>query len=451
MERFGTAGIRGSTRETVTPSLATAVGRAVGTDAETVVLGRDGRTTSPALADALAAGIAAGGGTVVRLGQVPTPAVGFASRGRHGAMITASHNPPSDNGIKLFTDGEPLDREGERVIERRLEAGAPPLSWDEWGSRRRESVLPAYREAVVSYARGPESTETPPSGRVVVDCGNGVAALATPTVLRSLGASVTTLNDNVDGHFPGRASKPTAESLSDLRSFVAEDTDAAFGIGHDGDADRIVIVDAAGEVVHEDTILAILAEHAVSETDVADPVVITTPNASARVDERVTAAGGRVERTPLGRLGAGVQAADGSVVFAGEPWKHRHPGLGPWIDGVASAAVLAQLVGAAGGLATLCDPVSERPYVKRNVECPDERKDVAMDAVQRALPEQYPDATVETNGGVRLQWPDRSWALVRPSGTEAYLRVYVEAGDAPDRAEEIVEAVSGLVASVEDS
>jgi phosphomannomutase len=450
MERFGTAGIRGPTDETVTPSLATAVGRAAGADAETVVLGRDGRTTSPALADALAAGLAAGGATVVRLGQVPTPAVGFASRGRHGAMITASHNPPADNGIKLFVDGSPIDSERERTIERRLDREPAPRAWDEWGGRRRESVLPSYRDAVTAYARAIAPTDTPPVGTVAVDCANGVAALATPTVLRSLGASVTTLNDNVDGHFPGRASKPTAESLSELRSFVADHPDAAFGIGHDGDADRIVIVDAAGEVVHEDTILAILAEHAVAESDAADPVVVTTPNASARVDERVNAAGGRVERTPLGRLGAGVTAVEGTVVFAGEPWKHWHPDLGPWIDGVATAAVLAQLVGAAGGLAPLRDPVTERPYVKRNAPCPEEHKAAAMAAIERSLPERYPDATVETDGGVRLSWSDRSWALLRASGTEPYLRVYVEADDAPERASAILDAVSELVGAIEN-
>jgi phosphomannomutase len=449
MERFGTAGIRGSTQEAVTPSFATAVGLAAGVDAATVVLGRDGRTTSPALADALAAGLAASGATVLRLGTVPTPAVGFASRGRHGAMVTASHNPPEDNGIKLFVDGRPIDRDRERTIERCLSGGPTPRPWKEWGERRRENVLPAYREVVCTYARASSSTDASPSGTVVVDCANGVAALATPAVLRTLGANVTSLNDNVDGHFPGRASKPTAESLTGLRSFVAEHPDASFGIGHDGDADRIVIVDETGEIVHEDTILAILAEHAVDASEAEDPVVITTPNASVRVDERVAAAGGRVERTPLGRIGAGVDTTAGTVVFAGEPWKHWHPGLGPWIDGVATAAILTRIVGGAGGLDQLRAPVTERPYVKLNVDCPDEAKESAMAAVERSLPERYPDATLETSGGVRLSWPDRSWALVRASGTEAYLRVYVEADDAADRADDVAEAVSEIVGSAE--
>jgi phosphomannomutase len=451
MERFGTAGIRGATQTAVTPSLAVALGRAAADGIETVVVGRDGRTTSPALADALAAGFTSGGASVLRLGQIPTAAVGFASRGRHGAMVTASHNPPGDNGIKLFADGGAIGQEAEAAIERRLDEQRSPVAWDRWGGRRRERMLSRYRRAVVDYARSATGTAPAPDGTVVVDCANGVSARATPQVLRALGVDVTTLNDNVDGHFPGRPSKPTAETLSVLRSMVDADPGAVFGVGHDGDGDRIVIVDEAGEVVHEDTILAILAEHFLARSDAADPVVVTTPNASARIDERVATVGGRVERTPLGQLRRGVESVDGTVVFAGEPWKHCHPELGPWIDGTATAAVLAGLVGAAGGLGPLRDPVTERPYVKRNVECPDDRKGAAMAAVRATAPDRYPAATLETDGYVRLRWPDHSWALVRPSGTEPYLRVYVEAEEAADRAAELVGIVSEAVASAERS
>jgi phosphomannomutase len=264
-------------------------------------------------------------------------------------------------------------------------------------------------------------------------------------VLQALGAEVAALSANVDGRFPARESKPTADSLADLRAFVA-DGDWAFGLGADGDADRIVVVDAAGDIVHEDTVLAILAEAFVTDSDAGDPVVVTTPNASARVDERVEAAGGRVERVRLGYLHEGIESAragGGTVVFAGEPWKHVHPALGGWIDGVASAAILARLVAGADGLTPLREPVTERPYRKVSVECPDDRKAVAMEVLGTALPEEFPDAAVDTDYGVRLDRPDGSWLLVRPSGTEPYVRLYAEGEDVDalvDRGVAVIEA-----------
>jgi phosphomannomutase len=445
MDLFGTAGIRGGVRERVTPELALAVGRAAGVDGDEFVVGRDGRETGAALAAALEAGLSSAGARVVRVGQVPTPGLAFASRGRRGVMVTASHNPPTDNGLKLFVDGEEYDREAEHRVEERVAADPAPTRWDEWGATERRDVLPAYRDAVVAYASGHGSDVEDLS--VAVDCGTGMGAVATPHVLRELGAHVVALNAQVDGHFPGRESKPTPESLHDLRAFVR---DRAFdlGIGHDGDADRIVVVDGAGEVVHEDTVVAILGEHFVRTSDAADPVVVTTPNASARIDDRVRAAGGRVERVRLGALHEGIATAradgddDTRVVFAAEPWKHIHPAQGPWIDGVASAAVFTRLV-ADRGLAALREPVTERPYRKVSVSCPDDRKSAVMTALETTLPETFPDAAVTTDYGVRLEFPDASWVLVRPSGTEPYVRVYAESDDVDDlveRTRAVVEA-----------
>ncbi|MFB6156686.1 MAG: phosphomannomutase [Haloferacaceae archaeon] len=448
MDLFGTAGIRGSATGRVTPDLALSVGRAAGervreAGGEECVVGRDGRVTGAALAAAAAAGLAAAGVDVRRVGVVPTPALAHASRGRHGVMLTASHNPPEDNGMKLFADGVELDRDAERDVARRVEDGTTPAAWDEWGEIGDEAVLDGYLSDVAAYAR---SHGAPLDGlRVAVDPGNGTGALATPQVLRSLGARVVTLNAQVDGHFPGRESKPTAESLADFRAFVADD-DAALGVAHDGDADRIVVLDADGEVVHEDTVLAILAAHYVRASDATDPVVVTTPNASARIDERVTAAGGRVERVRLGALHEGIAAAradGGDVAFAAEPWKHVHPAFGGWIDGVASAAVLARLV-AESGLDALRAPVVERPYRKTSVPCPDDRKAAAMGRLEATLAEAL-DGEVDDEHGIRVDRPDGSWVLVRPSGTEPYVRVYVEGEDADALAERVTELVEAAV------
>ena len=511
MGLFGTAGVRGRVETRVTPTLALRVGRAVaavarerraesadtatddGHDRPEVVVARDGRVTGPALAAAVEAGLASGGARVTRAGQLPTPALAYASRGRYGVVLTASHNPPGDNGIKLFADGVEFDRRHERAVEDRVDAHDSPVSWDRWTTPVAEDPLAPYLSAVEAYARELSvGTPTDPDAidldglRIAVDCGNGMAAPATPAVLRELGATIVTLNGNVDGHFPGRGSKPTPETLADLRAFVADANDGvddpgrdgagfAFGIGHDGDADRIVVVDADGAVVHEDTVLAILAEHYVDASGVADPVVVTTPNASARIDERVEAAGGRVERVRLGALHEGIAAVrenaadearvDGTraaadlatddghagtdrtaVVFAAEPWKHVHPAFGGWIDGVCSAAVLARLV-ATVGLEPLREPVTERPYRKTSVECPDEAKATVMDRLTSRLPAAFPAAAVDTDHGVRLEFSDASWVLVRPSGTEPYVRVYAES----DAVDELTDDVRELVEAAVDA
>ncbi len=451
MDLFGTAGIRGPARERVTPELALSVGRAVAADGHEVVVARDGRTTGAGLAAALTGGLLSGGAEVRRAGVLPTPALAFAARDRHGVMLTASHNPPPDNGIKVFEDGVEYDRASERAIEERVAADAATAQWNEWGDVERIDVLEDYREGVAEYAR---DFGAPLDGlRVVVDCGNGMSALATPQVLRALGADVDALNANVDGHFPGRESKPTAETLTDQRAFL-EESDADLGIAHDGDADRVVVLDSDGEVVHEDTVVAMLAERYVRESDAPDPVVVTTPNASARIDERVQAADGRVERVRLGALHEGIARArregdDGTeVVFAAEPWKHVHTAWGGWIDGVASAAVIARLVAAAGGLAPLRESVTERPYRKVSVECPDAAKEDAMGLVGQRLPEQFEDVTVDTDYGVRIQLPDASWVLVRPSGTEPYVRVYAESEDVDALVETATDVVEESVAAV---
>ena len=482
MNLFGTAGIRGSVEERVTPELALAVGRAVAAEirAETgtvheetgtvheetgpteVVVARDGRVTGPAVAAATEAGLASGGVTVLRAGRLPTPGLAHASQGRYGVMLTASHNPPEDNGIKLFRDGVEFGDDLEAAVEARVADGTASVEWDEWTESERVDTLDRYLDSVTSYARrfGAELDGL----RIAVDCGNGMAAPATPTVLRELGATVVTLNGNVDGHFPGRGSKPTPETLRDLRSFVADANEGvaepgrdgadgfAFGIGHDGDADRIVVVDADGDVVHEDTVLAILAELYTRESDAGDPVVVTTPNASGRIDERVREAGGRVERVRLGALHEGIAAvraatdgdADTSVAFAAEPWKHVHTSFGGWIDGVCSAAVIGRIV-ADEGLSALREPVTERPYRKVSVECPDERKEPTMARLETVLPEAFPDATVDTDHGVRLEFPDASWTLVRPSGTEAYVRVYAESDDVDELIGEVRDVVEDAV------
>ncbi len=457
MTLFGTAGIRGPVADQVTPELALAVGKAAGDPDEAFVVGRDGRETGSALAAALEAGLESAGADVERVGIVPTPALAYASRGRRGVMVTASHNPPADNGIKLFVDGVEYDQEAEAAIEAAVTNDVTPAPWGAWGTSRRGDVLPAYRESVAAYVRDRfgEGDEQPLEELdVAVDCGTGVASVATPQVLERLGADVVGINATVDGHFPARPSKPTAETLTDFAAFL-EAGSFDLGLAHDGDADRLVVLDGDGEVVHEDTVLALVAAAYVRGSEAADPVVVTTPNASARIDERVRAAGGRVERVRLGALHEGIAAVrqaaaaeseeDTRVVFAAEPWKHIHTAFGGWIDGVTSAAVVSALTVEAGSLEALTAPVTERPYRKVSIDCPDEAKASAMDVLETALPAAFPEASVDTSYGVRLEFPESAWMLVRPSGTEPYVRLYAESDDVDSLVGEATGVIEGAI------
>ena len=552
MTLFGTAGIRGPVADRLTPELAMAVGRAVGRPDRVVYVGRDGRVTGPVIADAVSAGLASAGASVRRVGMVPTPTLAHAAREAHGIMVTASHNPPADNGLKLFRNGAEYHRRDEAEIARRVHRlsesdefgsgadepaatdspdgaasneapsapvdpkrpgvawGPPPAEWDRWGDRRRVDVLEGYREAVVAYARSWAGTDAPavagapeadPAGQpgetgpgddpsepldglsIVVDCGCGVGALAIPQVLEALGATTTALNAAIDGHFPARPSKPTPETLAETAAFVREGP-AKLGFGIDGDADRLVVLDGDGEVVHEDTVLAIVAGAAVERSRARDPVVLTTPNASGRIDERVAAAGGRVERVRLGALHEGLErvrdghgasasgeandvggandtgepndtvepndTGEGSptVVFAAEPWKHCHPDFGDWIDAVAGVAVVATLV-AAGGLAPLREPITEWPYRKESRPCPDVRKRPAMARIEDRLPTELEGTLGESDTGVRLERPDGSWTLVRPSGTEPYIRIYAEGPAIEDLLDRVRAVVDEAIQAVE--
>ena len=444
MGLFGTAGVRGPVTDRLTPDLAVQFGQAVASELAVpdlvVSVARDGRTSGPALEAAVTAGLLAGGVTVQRLGVVTTPLLAFASRSGVGVMVTASHNPPGDNGLKLFIDGQEADRDVEHLVEAAVANPPAPARWDRWAAPVSASVQRSYLRTIDRYTA---SFGAVPDGlSVCLDAGTGTGAMTTAAALRAAGAEVVVLNGQVDGHFPARPSKPTAETLQTLSGVLAVGS-FDLGVAHDGDADRVVFLDSTGEVIHEDTVTAVIATALIETADTQDPIVITTPNASTRIDAVVTAAGGQTVRVGLGDLQAGLAEHGDAVVFAAEPWKHIHPTLGGWIDGTASAVMFTRLV-ASSGLDRLVDPIDEQPYRKLSIDCPDARKQPVMEALAAAIPEQFPEATVEQDHGLRMTLPDDGWALLRPSGTEPKFRIYAES-------QSVDALVESLIALVEDS
>ena len=429
---FGTSGIRGPIGETVTADLALSVGRAVGVDAESVVVGRDARDSGRALSDAVAAGLVESGTDVIDLGVVATPTAARAVDGENadaGVVVTASHNPPPDNGLKLWSrSGQAFDAARQERIATRIEAGNFELAaWDDHGDRtagmdaeaaHRNALVEAGREWFASTAAAPEDLS------VVVDVGNGTGGV-TADALYELGVSVETLNARPDGRFPARPSEPTAETCESLcRCITALDAD--LGIAHDGDADRMMAVDDTGTFVSGDLLLATFAREAAREgTRVAAPV-----DTSLVVNDALDAVGASLVHTRVGDVYVAERTKDEDVVFGGEPsgaWIFPEETLCP--DGPLAAVRLAALVADR--------PLSDRvaafdPYPIRRTTVETPAKTAAMDRVAAKGAEL--GGSVTTLDGVRVSEPE-GWFLVRASGTQPLVRITAEArdGDAADR------------------
>ncbi|ELY61177.1 phosphoglucosamine mutase [Natronolimnohabitans innermongolicus] len=438
---FGTSGIRGEVGDEVTAELALSVGRALATEGyERVVVGRDVRESGAMLVDALTAGVRECGGDVVDVGVAPTPTV---ARGVDwleadaGVVVTASHNPARDNGIKLWSpsgqafDGERREAIADRVREERYDLEP----WDGLGTRRDHvGLLERHVETIAETVGDDEADDALEDLNVVVDVGNGAGSV-TADAFVELGCSVRTLNAQQDGRFPGRPSEPNAETLEDLQRLVGA-TDADLGVAHDGDGDRMVAVDERGEFVPKDLLLALFAREAAGDGErVAAPV-----DTSLAVDDAVATVGASVTRTAVGDVYIAERATEDDVTFGGEP-------SGAWIwpaetlcpDGPLAACKLAAMAAREGSLAALVDDLETYPIRRTSIEVED--KAAVMDRVEATVRERYDE--VDALDGVRVE-DDDGWTLVRPSGTEPVVRITAEARD-DERADALFETAREIV------
>jgi phosphoglucosamine mutase len=428
---FGTSGIRGPVGDEVTAELALRVGRAVGAETDRVVVGRDPRTSGELLVDALAAGLRELGTDVVDLGVAATPTVARAvgwEDADAGVSVTASHNPATDNGLKLWQpSGQAYDAEGRERITGRIKADDPALQpWDRLGDRRRADATDRHVDALVRSADPPELS-------VAVDVGNGAGGV-TADALVELGCHVETLNAQPDGRFPGRPSEPTAENCTALSTLVAEG-DYDLGVAHDGDADRTRAVAGDGTFLSGDALLALFA------ADAAEPGqrVAVPVDTSLAVEDYLAERDVGVTRTPVGDVYVAEAATDPDVAFGGEPsgaWIWPEATLCP--DGPLAAVRLAEMA-AEEPLAERLSRIPTYPIRRANVEV--DGKAAVMARVEERVLESYDD--VETLDGVRVQTDD-GWFLIRASGTQPLVRVTAEARDAA-RAEALADGARTLV------
>jgi len=438
---FGTSGVRGPVGDEITAALALDVGRALATDgAETVVIGRDARDSGRMLARALTAGLTECDADVVDVGVEPTPTVARAvvrENADAGVVVTASHNPAPDNGIKLWTaSGQAFgEARNDRIAEIVREESFAFAAHDATGTVRRVDDARARHERALR-----EAVSVPDDVSVLVDLGNGVGRV-TADALHAAGCEVETLNGQRDGRFPGRPSEPTAANC-ETACAVVEATDADLGIVHDGDADRMMAIDERGRFVSGDALLALFARETAGSGDrVAVPV-----DTSLLVADALEAVGAEVTYTPVGDAYVAARTEESDVVFGGEP-------SGAWIwptttrcpDGPLAACRLVDLVGERGSLAALVDDLPEYPIRRDSVRT--EAKAAVVERVAEIADAEFDD--VSTLDGIRVE-TDAGWFLVRASGTEPLARLTAEARDADD-ADALFETARDLVDRARDA
>jgi len=435
MELFGSSGTRGVVGEEFTPERVrrVAVAAAAVWDADRVAVARDTRLSGVPFADVAAGTLAAAGADVERLGVLPTPGVAYycATEGLPALVLTASHNPPEYNGIKLLgTDGTELSVDAYERVERAVVNADPPVAaWDGVGATRRiDGVGDDYRADLLAGVD--REAVAAADLTVAVDPGHGAGSVVSPAFFRELGCTVHTVNAEPDGHFPGRDPEPVAENLTALRRLVRA-TDADVGIAHDGDADRAIFVDERGDVIDGDTSLAALAAAELGDGD----VVVAAVNVSQRLVDAVDAAGAALDLTPIGsthivtqvrerrRLGDRVPVAgegNGGVFFP----EYRLTRDGAYVG----AKFLELLADADRPASEVVAPYTDYHFVRENLAYDDDgERDRLLDAAEGYADEA--DADLETTDGYRLDYGD-AWLLVRPSGTEPKVRIYAEARDA---------------------
>ncbi|PSQ26893.1 phosphoglucosamine mutase [Halobacteriales archaeon QS_9_68_17] len=430
MKIFGSSGTRGVVNESLGPEFLLRVAKAAGTmwRSDRVAIARDARRTGEMLADAAASGLASVGTGVDRLGVLPTPGLqAYAEReGVPALMITASHNPPRFNGMKLIgDDGVELSVDELEAIEELLLAERfETVSWDETGETRRvEGARREYADQLLDAVD--VGTVADADLTVALDPGHGAGSLTSPEFFRELGCRVVTVNAQPDGYFPGRDPEPVSENLSDLGRLVAS-TDADLGIAHDGDADRAIFYDERGEYVEGDATFAALAAAELSAGD----TTVSAVNVSQRLVDVAADVGADLELTPIGSTniisrirdlrteGATVPVAgegNGGVFF---------PNYRLARDGAYIAARFLELV-AERPASDIVAPYDDYHNVRRNIEygTEDERRAMLTAAERRA---QSSDAELDVTDGYRLDYGD-AWVLARPSGTEPLVRIYAEA------------------------
>jgi phosphoglucosamine mutase len=437
--RFGTDGVRGTANAELTAELALALGHAAARviRAPAFVVGRDTRRSGTLLQAALSAGLAAEGADVVDVGVLPTPGVAYCAEQRAlpAAMVSASHNPFADNGIKLFgPGGTKLAVEVEASVEAAIDAvlGADavpgPTGRGVGTIASDDGAAAAYRRHLAAALDGRRLDGL----RVVLDCANGAAAGVAPGAFKALGAEVTTLGRDPDG---ANINDGCGSTHPEALAAAVPATGADLGLAFDGDADRVVAVDHTGSVVHGDRLMALFTVDLASRDELTGNTVVVTVMTNLGFRLAMAERGIQVLETPVGDRHVLMALEADGLALGGEQSGHivfRHRATTG--DGVLSGLLLADLLVRSGrSLPELADGLMEQlPQMLVNVRVADAGRLSAAAPVWAAVRE------------AEARLGDTGRVLLRPSGTEPLVRVMVEAAT-EDEATEVAQSLAGIV------
>jgi phosphoglucosamine mutase len=424
MKLFGSSGIRRIADRSLL-EIAVRTGLGLSQLHKTAVIARDTRTSGNALKYGLISGLLSGGARCYDAGTVPTPTLAFAARDAEvGVMITASHNPPQYNGIKVFNpDGSSYVQAQQSELERIISGTLPTSPWEEM-----QTECLSCEDAVSQHmAHIMDQVEISGPLKVVVDCNCGAAAVITPYLLTSMGCSVVGLNTHPSGIFPHNP-EPVEENLDDVRQVCRQL--GTVGVVHDGDADRMMAVDEMGRFIDGDRLLILLARQTRATQ------VVTTVDASMSIED----SGLHTVRTRVGDTFVSEQLRLGGD-FGGEPsgaWVFPGNSLCP--DGIFAAAMLASIA-SRHKISKLVDEIPRYPILRGSIPgsgMPDAEE----------LGARIKAGAIDRTDGAKFTFGD-GWVLIRPSGTEPKIRITAEART-EERARELYDSASTALKTMAD-
>jgi len=421
---FGTSGIRGVVNQDLSPDFCRRVALAIGTTlppSSTVCIATDTRISRDVIKEAVCAGLLSCGINVVDLGILPTPALALLTRESGftaGIMVTASHNPPEFNGIKLFADNSVGYSQAQ-------EAEIEKIYFEQKFRQGKKGTLEQaqdMKQRYLSVIKG----KLPLPGfnhqlKLVVDPGNGAASKFASDVFLQMGLDVIPVNDEPDGLFPGRSPEPKEDTLQDTINFLRQH-DADLAICFDGDADRVVFCDKEGFLGFNEPI-AFISRLAVKKT--GKKKIATTVETGTLLDLAVKDLGVKVVRGRVGDVAVAHLAQKLDAALGVEQvGVYIFPETGYYPDSIFASLILLSQLSNAGEIRQFFQGIPRLFFEKANIRCPDELKESVMARVKEKT-HLFASDKINTLDGLRLDFPN-SWMLLRASGTEPVIRVISE-------------------------
>lgn len=420
---FGTNGVRGVFGEDLTLDFISKITASIATFFKKgpILVGYDGRVSSVAISKVVTAALSSTGLDSAVCGLVPTPCLQYATKKlgyRGGIMITASHNPPQYNGMKVIaSDGIEISREDELKVEEIYFKKKWKLS-NKFGSITKESnAIGAYLSGIKKQVNTRKIRSQ--NLKIVLDLGNGAQAVTAPLLCKDLGCKTILINEKIDGMFPGRGSEPTPQNLDKLSNMVIK-SNADLGIAFDGDGDRSIFCDESGKILTGDRSALLLSKYILQRHPKSR--LITSVNSTLVIENIAASSGSQVLRTRVGSVEVSRKMVKEDAIIGFEEnggfmfGKHNQVR-----DGSMTMAILLDLL--ANGKNSLSQEMDELPpsfTTKGKINC---TKDEFKQIIKILQAEPYKK---DLTDGIKLSLDDSSWIMVRLSGTEPIARIYAE-------------------------